>query len=130
MAEPDLVFFDGRCGVCQRGVRFVLARDRRARLRFAPLDGPTFARRAPRGLPDSLVVLAGGRVLVRSEAVLHILRTLGGLWRLLAALAAPVPRPWRDACYDRVARARHRIFLQACNKHCIILPEWQDRFLP
>ena len=130
MAEPDLVFYDGPCGLCQRGIRFILARDRGARFRFAPLGGATFARFAAAAPAETMLVLTGDRLLARSEAVLHILRRLGGIWALLAAAAAPVPRPWRDACYDAVARARHRWFAQGLNE-CIIIPEaWRDRFLP
>jgi predicted DCC family thiol-disulfide oxidoreductase YuxK len=130
MGEPDLVFFDGPCGLCQRGIRFILARDRCAWFRFAPLGGATFTQRVATALPDSMAVLTGKRILTRSDAVLHILRRLGGIWALLAAAAAPVPRPWRDACYDAVARARHRWFAQGLNE-CIIIPEaWRDRFLP
>jgi len=130
MAEPDLVFYDGPCGLCQRGVRFILARDREARFRFAPLGGATFARRAAAAPAETMLVLAGDRLLARSEAVLHILRRLGGAWALLATLAALVPRPWRDACYDLVARSRHRWFRKSINKCYIIIQDRQDRFLP
>jgi predicted DCC family thiol-disulfide oxidoreductase YuxK len=77
-----------------------------------------------------MLVLTGDRLLARSEAVLHILRRLGGAWALLAALAAPVPRTWRDACYDLVARTRHRWFRTRFNDCFITLPDHQDRFLP
>jgi predicted DCC family thiol-disulfide oxidoreductase YuxK len=130
MAEPDLVFYDGSCGLCQRGIRFILARDPGARFRFAPLGGATFARRAAAAPAETMLVLAGDRLLARSEAVLHILRRLGGGWALLANLAAPVPRPWRDACYDLVARTRHHWFSQTKNECYIFTQAWRDRFLP
>ena len=130
MTEPDLVFYDGPCGLCQRGIRFILARDRGARFRFAPLGGATFARRAAAAPAETMLVLTGNRLLARSEAVLHILRRLGGGWALLAALAAPVPRAWRDACYDLVARTRHRWSRKQSDKCYIVPGAWQDRFLP
>jgi len=130
MAEPDLVFYDGPCGLCQRGIRFILARDRGARFRFAPLGGATFARRAAAAPAETMLVLTEDRLLARSEAVLHILRRLGGGWALLAALAAPVPRTWRDACYDLVARTRHRWFRKERDECYITIPAHQDRFLP
>ena len=97
-------------------VRFVLARDGGSTVtRFAPLQGQLFkvrveeAKRA--SLPDSLVVLtADGELLTRSAAVLHILRRMGGVWRLIAAIGAVVPRPIRDVAYDGVARIRTRVF--------------------
>ena len=132
MGEPDLLFFDSQCGLCQRSVRFVLARDHRARFRFAPLSGATFAQRvaASAPLPDSMAILAGDRLLLRSDAVMHLLRRLGGPWALLAALAAPVPRAWRDGLYDLVARTRHRWFRPGPDT-CPVPPEaLRDRFLP
>ncbi|MCS6806130.1 MAG: DUF393 domain-containing protein [Acidobacteriota bacterium] len=112
----ETIFYDGHCGLCQRWVRFVLLRDRTGQMfRFAPLHGERFHAAVPEhqraGLPDSVVVLAvGGSLLVRSEAVLHILRRLGGVWACIAAMARLLPRRWRDWLYDRVVNLRHRLF--------------------
>jgi predicted DCC family thiol-disulfide oxidoreductase YuxK len=38
-----VVFYDGVCGLCDRSVQFLLARDRERVLHFAPLQGPTAA---------------------------------------------------------------------------------------
>lgn len=109
--RPDLVFYDGGCGLCQGAVRFLLARDPGGRLRFAPLQGETArARLDPaeaRG--DSMVVLpAAGPPLRKSRAAIRLLRSLGGGWALLAGILALVPPPLRDWGYDRVAAHRKR----------------------
>ena len=114
-SEPDHVFFDGTCGLCHGAVRFLVRRPRRARFRFAPLQGETFERRIPEerraGLPDSLIVeTPDGELLVRSDGALRLLRRLGGPWRLPAAMLALLPRSWRDAAYRLVARGRRRWF--------------------
>jgi len=112
----DLVFFDGGCGLCVGAVRFLLNRgDRSLCFRLAPLGGATFLREIPSaqraGLPDSLVVkTAEGRVLVRSSAVVRILRSLGGGWAVLGALLWVVPGPLRDLGYRGVAAVRRRFF--------------------
>lgn len=117
--EPEVterLFYDGACGLCQRGVRFVLAEDAsRTRFRFAPLGGETFEREiaahARATLPDSVVVQrADGQLLVRSEAALHVLERLGGLWRVLGTSLRIVPRPVRDFAYDRLASVRLYLF--------------------
>ena len=44
LADPEdetHLFFDGTCGPCHRAVRLVLWVDRKARVRFAPIEGPT-----------------------------------------------------------------------------------------
>ena len=74
-AEPELLFYDGGCGLCHRAVRFVLWADPEGRaFRFAPLGGDTFQALVSAGererLPDSLVVRTteDGRLLTRSTA--------------------------------------------------------------
>lgn len=133
-----LVFYDGVCGLCDRFVRFLLARDRQARLRFAPLQGELASRELrPRGHDpadlDSIVVIAGWqstapRVLARSRAVLHAVGTLGPGWRVLAVVARIVPPPIADAIYMAIARRRYRFFgrFAACP---LPRPEWRSRFL-
>jgi predicted DCC family thiol-disulfide oxidoreductase YuxK len=137
-AALTVVFFDGVCGLCDRLVRFLLPRDRRGRLRFAPLQGE-LARTvlARHGLNpddlDSIVVVTGWRnsserALTRAPAVLHTLDVLGTGWRMLARAASIVPVPLANGVYNLVARSRYRIFgrFDACP-----LPprEWRARFL-
>jgi predicted DCC family thiol-disulfide oxidoreductase YuxK len=114
--SPELLFYDGHCGLCHRAVKFVLEHDRTGgAFRFAPLQGETFQSRvAPEkraGLPDSVVVLtADGDLLTRSSAFLYIFRRLGGGWNVLAGVLAVIPRPLRDAVYNTIARIRYRVF--------------------
>jgi predicted DCC family thiol-disulfide oxidoreductase YuxK len=65
---------------------------------------------------------------VRSDAFLHILRRLGGWWKILAALVSVVPRPVRDAVYDFVARVRFRIFGRRDEVCPVMPPELRARF--
>ena len=123
---PTWVLYDGTCGLCDRTVQWLLARDRAGALRFATLDGTTGSAVRARhpGLPpaDETIVLveaperAGERVLVRSDAVLAAVARLGGGWRLVEVLLRLVPRPLRDAAYRFIARRRTRWFgrLDAC----------------
>ncbi len=109
------VFFDGDCGLCDRFVAFLVARDRRGRLHFAPLQGPTAARsiaQATARTVDSVILLDDGGTHVRSEAALRAIAQLGGAWRLTGLLRA-VPRGLRDAVYDLVATNRYRWFGRA-----------------
>jgi predicted DCC family thiol-disulfide oxidoreductase YuxK len=133
---PEIIFYDGHCGLCHRTVKFVVKHDRAgAAFRFAPLQGGTFQARvrADRrsGLPDSLAVqVEGGALLVRSNACVHILRRLGGGWRIVAALIAVIPRPLRDAVYEFIAAIRYRVFSRR-NDLCPIVPaELRERFDP
>lgn len=133
---PDIVFYDGACVLCHRWVRFLLHRDREGtRFRFAPLGGETFGAEVPErvrpSLPDSVVVKTPeGRLLVRSEAALHLLRRLGGGWARLAGGLGLVPRAALDLLYDSVARARRRLFRRPEAACPVVATELRARFLP
>ena len=132
----EYIFYDGHCGLCHRTVQFVLRHDPSGKsFRFAPLQGPTFAERVPPPqrlrLPDSIVVLTSdGRLLVRSGAILHIFRGLGGVWKLLASASAIIPRPLRDAAYNFIARIRYSVFGKRDEMCPLVPPEWRARFDP
>ena len=130
---PEIIFYDGRCGLCHRFVRFVLTRDQSEAFHFAPLESELFRARVPENnrvaLPDSLVLLTtDGTILTRSEAVLHILRRLGGVWRLLASLIGAIPITGRDWLYDQIARIRHRLFRRPQDSCPIVPTHLRDRF--
>jgi len=134
--QPEIVFYDGPCGLCHRAVKFVLRHDRSGTaFRFAPLQGETFQARVPadrRGsVPDSMAVEArGGGLLVRSDACIHVLRRLGGRWRIIAALVAAIPRPLRDGLYAGLARIRYRVFGRRDDLCPMVPPELRERFDP
>ncbi len=115
---PDrLLLFDGVCKLCTGMVRFVAPRDRRGRVHFAALQGPTGQRLlVEQGLdtrdPGTLIYVRRGRILIRSDAALWLARDLDGAWPLLFMFMA-VPRSLRDAVYDLVARKRYRWFGRA-----------------
>jgi predicted DCC family thiol-disulfide oxidoreductase YuxK len=113
-----LVVFDGHCGLCQGVVRWLLRRDGRDRLRFAPsTELPELLARAGVAVdgPETILVqrgagTAGEAVLVRSDAVLACLRELPGVWPAVARIVAVVPRGLRDLVYRLLARVRYRIW--------------------
>ena len=135
--KGGLVLYDGVCALCNRTVQYLLDRDLRGLLRFAPLQGETAAEVWTRhsgqdpGLKSIVYVRGFGtpdeRLFFRSRAVLEILSDLGGKWRV-PALAKWIPGPLRDAIYDWIAARRYAWFgrYEQCR-----LPEkgTEDRFL-
>jgi len=108
------VLYDGVCGLCHRTVVWLLSKDRERRLWFAPLQGETAARlralhpEIPGDL-DSVVLVAAGRVHLRSKAFLHGARYLGPPWRWASWLSW-LPAPVLDPVYRSIARVRYRVW--------------------
>jgi predicted DCC family thiol-disulfide oxidoreductase YuxK len=134
--ESEYVFYDGHCALCHRAVKFILKHDcSGSAFRFAPLQGETIQSRVPAdrlaGLPDSFVVLTrDGTLLMRSNASLYILQSLGGGWKTLAKVLGVVPRGLRDLAYDFVARIRYRVFGRRDDLCPIVPPDLRARFDP
>ena len=136
MVDPanPILLYDGVCGLCSRLVQFVLKRDSSRHLRFASLQSDFASRILQRlgldanDLDTVYLVEPGERLTARSDAVISVLRKLGGFWSAVALLLRALPKSLRDWGYDIIARSRYRIF----GKHdSCLLPEekYRDRFL-
>jgi predicted DCC family thiol-disulfide oxidoreductase YuxK len=133
---PDshpIVLYDGVCGLCNRLVQFLLKHDSHDRFRFASLQSEFTSRLLTRhGVDpldlDTVYVVRNydqpdETLLARSDAILYMLKQLGGVWSL-AGVARVLPKALRDAVYKIVARNRYRVF----GKHeSCMLPEPQHR---
>jgi predicted DCC family thiol-disulfide oxidoreductase YuxK len=135
----NVLFFDGVCGLCNRSVDFLLSRDRRGAIRFAPLQGETAKRvlsaewlvnNSENQTFDTIVWLdSSGREFVRSAATVRVLWRLGGVWWLIGWSLWLIPRPLRDIGYRLVAANRFRWFgkKETCR---LPAPTERERFLP
>ena len=130
------MFYDGSCALCHGTVRFLIAEDPDGeRFRYAPLDSDALRSRvdarARAALPDSVVVhTAHGALLVRSDALLHLLARIGGWWHALAWVGERVPRGVRDPLYDAVARTRYRVFGTRDEACPLLTTRLRERFDP
>lgn len=106
-----ILFYDGTCAFCSRAVRWVLRHDRRGELRFAPLQGETYAAIDHASKPtdvSSLVLVRDDQIYTMSSASVRMLQAMGGIWSPLGALLWLVPKPLRDLGYRVVAKNRFR----------------------
>lgn len=127
-----MIFFDGVCGGCNRFVDFVIRTDSRREIFFSPVQGETAAEfflyqnEPPREW--KIAYLDENGIHEGADAVLLVLKRLGGFWKLPAFLIY-VPRPVKDYFYGIVSRNRYSIFgkRDTCR---VPSPEERDRFLP
>jgi len=115
--RQTIILFDEGCNLCFALTRFLIKRDRRAALRVIALTSAEAQRECAQighpvnasASPDSIIVVADGRALERSDAVLAIVAQLPLPWSLLR-FARCIPRGLRDAIYRFVAKRRSRWF--------------------
>jgi len=123
-----LVVFDGYCGLCNRSVRWLVARDRGDRMRFVESRSEKVTGLLARygfdamAGPGTILVVRGWggsaeRVLTRSDAVVALLHELPRPWPQLGTALGLVPRAVRDLGYALVARWRYQIWgrLENCS---------------
>lgn len=108
------VVFDGYCHVCSLGVRIML----KHRIE-PPFEHISMQSERGRVLlevhgiaaddPTTFLVLDGDRALTQSDGAIHVMREIGGFWRVVA-LSRVLPKSWRDRVYDLLARNRYKWF--------------------
>jgi len=109
--NSNVIFFDGYCFLCNRIVDFLISKDRNKFLQFASIQSE-FASQMfiPEGQKLSTVVyLQNGKIKTKSDAVIAIISTFGGIYRL-ASVFHVIPPVFRDFLYMFVANRRYRWF--------------------
>ena len=125
-----IVFFDGYCNLCNRSVDFLIRRDRKKRLFYAPLQGETARNHLDSELlrnTDTVVLWLDGAVYTRSDAALKVADLLGFPWSMLAVFRI-VPRALRDGVYAFIA-ARRLTWFGRRSSCRMPSPEERSRFL-
>ncbi len=130
-SAPPVILFDGVCKLCNRSVKFILRIDRQGRLKMAPLQSDyglqVLERHGMKSGPlDSMMLLEGERLMVKSTAIIRISKYLGGLWPLCMIMLI-IPRFIRDFLYGIIAKNRYQWFgrYDTCP---LPDPEFEDRF--
>lgn len=108
------VLFDGTCKLCNGWANFIIGHDTQRRIRLATVQSPEGqALLGWAGLPqdrfNTIVLIEGDQVFIRSDAMFEIFARLGQPWRLLNG-AKRVPRAARDWVYDKIALNRYKLF--------------------
>jgi len=132
MEQQPIILFDGVCNFCNSAVNFTLKRNKKANIRFAPLQSEAGQKLLQQyNLPvkdmESFVFIENSKAYQRSTAALKVCRHLRGLWPLSYGLII-VPRFIRDGIYNWIAKNRYKWFGR--QESCMIpTPEVRARFL-
>jgi predicted DCC family thiol-disulfide oxidoreductase YuxK len=108
-----IVFFDGYCILCNGFVDFLLKVDKKQILSFASLQGETAKNvlSAAHTEKTDSVIFKGDQnsISVKSGAVINILFSLGGLWKISRYMRF-IPANLLDYIYDFIAKNRFKWF--------------------
>ena len=112
--NENILLFDGFCNLCSRLVNFIIKRDKKAKFLFLSLQSASGQLLLKKfGLPtddfDSVVYIRNDKYFLKSSAILHILKEMGGIWKLFFIFII-VPNFIRDFIYKIIAKTRYKIF--------------------
>ncbi len=132
MRAQPIILFDGVCNLCNSAVNFVIKRDKKNEIKFAPLQSETAKKflanhKLTAGEMKYFIFIENEKTHIRSTAVLKVCRYLNGLWPLMYGFMI-IPKFIRDGVYNIVAKNRYKWFGQK-NECMIPTPELQARFL-
>ena len=116
MKSEKIILFDGICIFCDSSIRFAIKRDKKKIFKLCSLQSESALRiakeynfSAERENLNSVIFLKDGKVFRKSDAVIEILKELGGLWNL-ASILLIIPKKLRDFFYDWFGENRYRWF--------------------
>lgn len=109
-----IVFFDGKCNLCNRSVDILIKKRKDDTLYFASLQSEFAAAFLPADQVnlndlDTMYYYCKGRLYDRSSALLQVSTRLKGGFPLLKGFYL-IPRFIRDAMYRLIAKNRYRLF--------------------
>ena len=125
-----LFVFDGHCGLCSAGVRWMMRADHEGRIAFASAQGRlgrALYRHYGVEVDTTSLLIDRGHAFGLSEGYFRLVPYVGGIWHMLRVFVV-VPKAARDASYRVLARNRYRWFGRW--EHCELLtPEQRSRLL-
>jgi len=132
LSYSPVILFDGVCNLCNRSVNFILKRDSGKIYKFASLQSDAainIFNKHNLNLDkfDTIVLIKDQKVYQKSNAILEVTRSLGGLWPLLYVFKL-IPRFLRDALYDYIAKNRYSWFGKS-DQCRVPTPDLKERFL-
>lgn len=112
--NKSIILYDGICNLCNKSVRFIIKNDTKKQFLFVSLQSDAAAQlllhiNHKKNDLNSIVLIDKGIIYLKSTAVLHILRKIGGVWAVFYFFKI-IPKNIRDYIYDAIASHRYKWF--------------------
>ncbi len=111
--QEYIVLFDGICLLCNNFAKFIKSKNKQHKFIFVDIlsdrgQDLLESYKLPTDNLNSMVLIYGDKFLVKSSAVLKVIKESDGIIRLLY-LFILIPKPFRDFVYDIISTNRFRI---------------------
>lgn len=131
LKKQPILLIDGDCILCNNSVNYLLAREKKHVLSFAPIKSETAKAlidyfEIPENV-DSMVLIKNYSVHIKSCAALRLTLYMKGLWPLLMVFVI-IPPPIRNLVYDYIAKRRYKQFGKT-TQCAMIDQKYRNRFL-
>ena len=122
ISTRKIIFYDGYCNLCNGFVNAIIKLDKKNIFLFAPLNGNHAMNLLKKNnikntTVDSVILLNNNNISYKSKAVIEILVSLDGVYRILF-ITKIIPRALLDWLYDIVAKNRYSWFGK--QDHCML----------
>ena len=122
MITKKIIFYDGHCNLCNGFVNAIIKLDKKSIFLFAPLNGNHAKNLLKKNnikntTVDSVILFNNNSISYKSKAVIEILISLGGVYRVLV-ITKVIPRAILDWLYGIVAKNRYSWFGK--QDHCMV----------
>ena len=114
MKTKNSLYYDGTCNLCNTWMQIIKQADHKQSILFIPIQ-------SEKGIAtlgkieksdekfDSIIYEKAGVYYTHSDAAIHCLSDLGGLWKTLKLLRW-IPKRFRDFIYKTIAKNRYMLF--------------------
>jgi len=109
-----IILYDGYCNLCNLTLQFILKRDKKGSFQYYPLQSKQAKdllsiKFLEDNIPDSVILIEGGKLYSKSEAFFRILPHLGNGYKVLFVFKI-IPRKLGDKIYDWITKNRYKWF--------------------
>ena len=121
----NVIYYDGKCGLCHLAVRFILRVDSKSNFYFSPLSNLDINLKNI----DSIILKKDNKVFYEGMAIIMIFQNIDNNWNYLAKVLKLIPINVLDTAYRWVSRNRAKVSVKKVSSCPIVPNSYQKRFI-
>ena len=95
--RKNIIYYDCKCGLCQRVVRFILRIDSKNKFYFSPIS--TFIDNKNQNKQESTILSFNDDLYYEGQAIINIMKNIGNYWFLVGKTLELIPEETLDEIY-------------------------------